>query len=91
MNEKKYERYYAKASKASFENWASVMESKTCGCYYCGSIFPSSIITDDDWTPDLHGRTVLCPCCGIDAVIGDSSGIPIQKDVLEELYAHWFN
>ena len=86
MTDKKYERYYDLAGKASFENWDSVMHSKLCGCYYCCSIFPSSRITDDDWTPDLHGRTVLCPECGIDAVIGDASGIPIRKDVLEELY-----
>ena len=63
MTEKKYERYYALASKASFENWDSVKNSKMCGCYHCCSIFPSSEITDDDWMPDRHGRTVLCPNC----------------------------
>ena len=86
MTDKKYERYYDLAGKASFENWNSVKNSKMCGCYYCCSIFPSTDITDDDWTPDPHGRTVLCPKCYIDSVIGDASGIPIRKDVLEELY-----
>ena len=90
MTEKKYTRYYALAGKASFENWESVKSSKMCGCYYCGSIFPSSEITENDWTPDKHGRTVLCPKCSIDAVIGDASGIPIRKDVLEELYQEKF-
>ena len=90
MTEKKYERYYALAGKASFENWESIKKSKMCGCYYCCSIFPSSEITDDDWTPDLHGRTVLCPKCFIDSVIGDASGIPICKDVLEELHQEKF-
>ena len=90
MTEKKYERYYSPASKAAFENWESVKKSSLCGCFYCGRIFPSSEVTDNDWVPDLHGRTVLCPHCSIDSVIGDASGIPIQKDVLDELHDHWF-
>lgn len=90
MTEKKYERYYDLAGKASFENWESVKSSTMCGCFYCRSIFPSSEVTDDDWTLDLNGRTVLCPRCGIDSVIGDASGIPIQNDVLEELYEERF-
>ena len=88
MTEKKYERYYGLAGDASFENWKSVKKSEMCGCYYCCSIFPSSEVTD--WTPDRHGRTALCPRCSIDSVIGDASGIPIQKDVLEELYQYQF-
>lgn len=86
MNEKKYERYYDLAGKASFENWESVKASEMCGCYFCKSIFPSTEVGDNDWITDSHGRTVLCPECGIDAVLGDASGIPIQEDVLEELY-----
>ena len=90
MTDKKYERYYGQASKAAFENWDSVKKSSLCGCYYCGRIFPSSEVADNDWVPDLHGRTVLCPYCFIDSVIGDASGIPLQKDVLDELHGHWF-
>ena len=86
MNEKKYERYYDLAGKASFENWESVKASEMCGCYFCKSIFPSTEVGDNDWITDRHGRTVLCPKCGIDAVLGDASGIPIQEDVLEDLY-----
>lgn len=86
MEEKKYEKYYELAGKVSFENWESIKNSKICGCYFCRSIFPSSEITDNDWINDPHGRTVLCPRCGIDSVIGDASGIPIREDVLEELY-----
>ena len=88
MSEKKYERYYDLAGKASFENWGSVMNSKICGCYYCRSIFPPSEVTE--CIPDRHGMTVLCPKCSIDSVIGDASGIPIREDVLEELHDHMF-
>ena len=87
---KKYSQYYNLADKASYENWESVKNSKMCGCYYCGSIFPSSEVTDSDWIPDRHGMTVLCPKCHIDAVIGDASGIPIREDVLEELHQEKF-
>ena len=90
MTKKKYKKYYGLAGKASFENWNNVKESNMCGCYYCCRIFPSSKVTDADWVPDAHGRTVLCPYCGIDAVLGDASGIPIQKDVLEELFEDKF-
>ena len=90
MTEKKYQRYYDLAGKASFENWESIRNSKMCGCYYCRSIFPSSDVGEEDWTPDRHGRTVLCPKCSIDSVIGDASGIPIREDVLEELYQEKF-
>lgn len=48
MTDKKYERYYGLARKAAFENWESVMKSDMCGCYYCGSIFPSYKVTDED-------------------------------------------
>lgn len=90
MTDKRFERYYDPANKAAFENWESVKNSRLCGCYYCRSIFSSSEVTESDWVPDLHGRTVLCPYCSIDSVIGDASGIPIQEDILEELHDYWF-
>lgn len=90
MTEKKYERYYGLAGKASYENWDNVKSSQMCGCYYCCRIFPSSEVTDADWVPDAHGRTVVCPYCGIDSVLGDASPIPVQGDVLEELHEHMF-
>ena len=90
MTEKKYERYYDLAGKASYRNWDSVKKSRMCGCYYCCSIFPSSEVSDDDWVPDFPGKTVICPKCSIDSVIGDATGIPIREDVLEELYREKF-
>ena len=91
MKKKKYERYYNIAGKASFQNWDSVMQSRICGCYYCQAIFPPSEISPEDYTQDRNGKTVLCPHCMIDAVIGDASGIPINSENLEELYEEMFN
>jgi len=92
MSEMKYERYYSLLKSASFENWESVKQSKICGCYQCGKIFPSSEIRengippfdDGDWIQDKNGRTVLCPYCRIDSVYGDASGIPINDEILAE-------
>ena len=81
MNSKKYERFYGLAGKASYENWHSVMDSQLCGCYYCQRIFSPSDISPEDYTMDLNGRTV----------IGDASGIPINPEILEELYEVMFN
>ena len=87
--EKKYEEFYDLASKASFRNWHSVKRSEFCGCYFCCRIFPSSEVTE--CIPDNDLTTAVCPHCGIDSVIGDNSGIPIRKDVLEELRRFWFS
>ena len=43
-----------------------------------------------DWIKDKNGPTALCPHCGIDAVIGESSGYPITEDFLKEMNEYWF-
>jgi hypothetical protein len=32
----------------------------------------------------------MCPKCGIDSVIGNRSGYPIDKAFLEAMRSHWF-
>lgn len=59
-----------------------------CGCFYCLHIFPPKEIKD--WIKDKNGPTALCPRCGIDAVIGESSGYPITEDFLKEMNEYWF-
>lgn len=88
MTEKKYERYYDLAGKASFENRKSVGESRMCGCYFCRRVFPASEVTE--WISDTRGDTAVCPYCSIDSVIGDESGIPLREDVLEEIREFMF-
>ena len=61
-------------------------KDKFCGCFYCGKIFHPSNITE--WIDD--GNTALCPYCGIDAVIGESSGYPITEQFLKGMYMEWF-
>ena len=60
--------------------------------FYCKQIF--SPLEIDDWivedTKIDYRGTALCPYCGIDSVIGASSGFPITKEFLEAMYRTWF-
>ncbi len=58
-----------------------------CGCFYCGHIFSPKEITE--WIDDPLG-TAVCPYCGIDAVIGQSSGYPITEEFLLKMKKYWF-
>lgn len=65
---------------------------RVCGCFYCLNIYKPSqikewIIEDNDC--DKYG-TAICPYCGIDAVIGNSSGYPITKRFLRKMNRYWF-
>lgn len=57
------------ASKYSIYNMSELNKSKVAGCYYCLSIYPASSIVE---TCD-QGKTALCPKCGIDSVLADTS------------------
>lgn len=72
------------AADHSYENRYEIEQSKMCGCYYCMRTFPASLITYRDYTD--FGKTARCPFCEIDAVIGDASGVPINEEVLTEIY-----
>jgi hypothetical protein len=36
------------------------------------------------------GKTVFCPYCRIDSVIGDKSNFPINTDFLTAMNSHYF-
>jgi acetone carboxylase gamma subunit len=60
--------------------------------FYCLEIYSPSeinewIVADNDC--DRYG-TAICPYCGIDSVIGESSGYPITKDFLTKMNRYWF-
>lgn len=64
-----------------------LLKDEKCGCFYCTEIFSPNEI--DEWVMD-PGGTALCPYCGIDSVIGESSGYPITKEFLEAMKKYWF-
>jgi hypothetical protein len=57
-----------------------------CGCFYCCAVFHPDEIKE--WVD--YGETALCPRCGIDSVIGDRSGYPVQNQFLERMRTRWF-
>jgi len=78
---------YIKAHKFSSNNREQLLQDQKCGCFYCLEIFDPQKITE--WVEDTSG-TAICPYCGIDSIIGESSDYPITKEFLEEMKSHWF-
>lgn len=66
---------------------SQLLRDKVCGCFYCLQVFDPAEIAE--WIPDIGG-TAVCPYCGIDAVIGESSGFPVTRSFLEKMRAYWF-
>lgn len=60
--------------------------STSCGCFYCMRIFTFAAIVR--WTDE--NQTARCPGCGVDAVLGDASGYPIDETFLRRMHRHWF-
>jgi len=75
------------AHQFSSNHQAQLLQDKICGCFYCLQIFSPEKI--NYWIKD-PGGTAVCPYCGIDAIIGKSSGYPITKDFLSKMKHYWF-
>ena len=75
------------AHQFSVNNRKQLEQSSVCGCFYCRKIFNPNEITE--WIPEKSG-TALCPYCGIDSVIGESSGFPIAEQFLNKMKQYWF-
>jgi hypothetical protein len=79
------------AHEHSINHRAEIESSKLRGFFYCRAQFTPDKIdrwVDDD--PHGKGSTALCPLCGIDSVLGDSSGFPITPEFLAEMHRYWF-
>ena len=66
-------------------------KDRVCGCFYCMQIYDPAEIEEwiiDDNPCDKRG-TAICPKCGIDSVIGESSGFPITKPFLAAMHVRW--
>ena len=78
---------YIDAHRFSSNHRKKILKDSICGCFYCLSIFSPSEITE--WVKDISG-TAICPYCGIDSVIGESSGYPIAEGFLKQMHEYWF-
>ena len=83
--------YLEEAHRYSSNHRNELEKDYRCGCFYCEKIFSPVEITE--WLGpkegDLEG-TALCPSCGIDSVIGESSGFKITPMFLNAMHKFWF-
>lgn len=78
---------HIKAHKFSANHMRMIRRDKVCGCFHCLEIFHPQEI--EEWIADDMG-TAICPYCGIDSIIGESSGYPITKEFLKKMRDYWF-
>ena len=65
-------------------NEIEIIRSKRCGCYFCKKSYSARKVKD--WEQGENGRaSAICPECGMCTVIGDASGVPLSKELLEEM------
>ena len=75
------------AHKFSINHRPELENDSVCGCFSCITIFsPKEIV---EWLKDTRG-TAICPHCGIDSIIGESSGYSIEKEFLKEMRTYFF-
>ena len=81
-----------RAHRYSSSHKAKLEKDAVCGCFYCLAIYNPAEIKD--WmifnNPVDRGGTAICPYCGVDSVIGESSGFPITKEFLTAMRNYWF-
>lgn len=90
MSNKKYDLELAHTFSNNHKK--ALSSEQRCGCFYCQTIFSSKDILDwlEDDNPCDRLGTALCPNCGIDSVIGESSGFEITTDFLRAMNYKWF-
>jgi len=74
----------------SIRNEESILKSNLCGCFHCISIFPVADVKSSAMMVEKDGfKTVICPICGIDAVLGDAS-VEVSAELLESMNEYYF-
>lgn len=77
------------AHKSSSNNKTNLETDNICGCFYCRKIFSPDKIKEYIYADNEANGTAVCPYCGIDSVIGESSGYPITDDFLASMSRFW--
>ncbi|PFH85395.1 cytoplasmic protein [Bacillus sp. AFS088145] len=72
------ENQYKEAHRFSSYHRRELEKDSICGCFYCLKIYSPSEI--NEWWD--NEKTAVCHNCGIDSVIGESSGFPITEQFL---------
>lgn len=83
---------YIQAHEFCHNHMNRLQRDRVCGCFFCLEIFHPSEITE--WIIEdmraIDSARPFAPYCGIDSVIGESSGYPITKNFLKMMQHHWF-
>lgn len=79
--------YLKRAHRHSYANKDELKHSKICGCFNCLKIFSPKDIKE--YIDDKEGMTAVCPYCGIDSIIGESSEYKISREFLKEMKDYW--
>ncbi len=92
--EKKYSlEYIARAHNSTIFHEKEVLASHICTCFYCGHQFDPSKEEQPYWLDETNpqGKTLACPMCCIDCIIGDASGFPVtDPDFIMACTEQWF-
>jgi hypothetical protein len=86
------------AHRYTTHNRAQIEAGKLCGCCSCAQIFPREEvlawtgleINNTDDPEAVNRQTAPCPRCGVEAVLGDQSGFPIDTGFLVRMSEAWF-
>lgn len=70
---------------SAVSNEESIRASTVCACYYCIKRFSTSEVYEF-----TIGRSAICPHCGIDCLVGDSTGAYLSIELLEIMHHQWF-
>lgn len=62
-----------------------IKQSQIGGCMACCSIYSADLIKDWIEEKGVYKKTAICIKCGIDSIIGDSSGLEINQKILKAL------
>jgi len=85
---RKHELDVENAHDYSIHNRTALTADQVCGCFDCLNIFSPSKI--EEYTDESPEETAICPYCGSDSIIGESSGYPITHDFLRRMRRRWF-
>lgn len=66
---------YLKHREYAFNNKDKVQISEKAACFYCLACFDAAECVE--FTDEDNDDTAICPKCGVDFVLPDTSGLPI--------------
>ncbi len=79
--------------KHCFNNKEEVEKSTVVACFHCISMWDEEELKETEFDYPSKDPTAFCPKCGIDAIIGNASGIDLydgEQFDMAEMNIRWF-